>query len=216
MAGDAELDQLQQAFRQRMQRTAGDAPSLLDTITALAYTIEAKDSYTQGHSREVSRWAAKVAKQAGLSEAEIEEIRLAGIVHDIGKIHVPESLLYKPAPLTAQEYEIMKTHAALGAKILEPLNQPGIERIVRYHHERYDGTGYPEGLAGDKIPLGARIMAVAESFENMVSAVSYNSARTFEEALAEMRRCSGTQFDPKVVTAFLDWLAIHGGPRQQP
>jgi putative nucleotidyltransferase with HDIG domain len=189
---------------------------LLDTITCLAYAVEAKDPHTEGHSQAVSRLAAQIARQMRLSEADIEEIRLAGIVHDIGKIHVPESLLYKPAPLTAQEYEIMKTHAALGAKILEPLNQPGIERIVRYHHERYDGTGYPEGLAGDKIPLGARIMAVAESFENMVSAVSYNSARTFEEALAEMRRCSGTQFDPKVVTAFLDWLAIHGGPRQQP
>jgi putative nucleotidyltransferase with HDIG domain len=188
---------------------------LLDTITCLAYAVEAKDPHTEGHSQAVSRLAAQIARQMRLSEADIEEIRLAGIVHDIGKIHVPESLLYKPAPLTAQEYEIMKTHAALGAKILEPLNQPGIERIVRYHHERYDGTGYPEGLAGDKIPLGARIMAVAESFENMVSAVSYNSARTFEEALAEMRRCSGTQFDPKVVTAFLDWLEIHGDPRKQ-
>jgi len=209
MAGDAELDPLRQVFGQRMN-------PLLDTITCLAYAVEAKDPHTEGHSQAVSRLAAQIARQMRLSEADIEEIRLAGIVHDIGKIHVPESLLYKPAPLTAQEYEIMKTHAALGAKILEPLNQPGIERIVRYHHERYDGTGYPEGLAGDKIPLGARIMAVAESFENMVSAVSYNSARTFEEALAEMRRCSGTQFDPKVVTAFLDWLAIHGGPRQQP
>jgi HD-GYP domain-containing protein (c-di-GMP phosphodiesterase class II) len=97
----------------------------------------------------------------------------------------------------------MKTHAAWGAKILEPLKQTGIERIVRYHHERYDGTGYPEGLAGDKIPLGARIVAVAESFHNMVSVRAYRKGRSAEEALAELRRCRGTQFDPMVVDAFL-------------
>jgi HD-GYP domain-containing protein (c-di-GMP phosphodiesterase class II) len=141
--------------------------------------------------------------QAGLSEAEVEEIRLAGIVHDIGKIHVPDSLLSKPAPLTAQEYEIVKSHAAWGAKILEPLKVTAIERIVRHHHERYDGTGYPEGLAGDKIPLGARIVAVAESFDNMVSDLPYRRGRSAEEALAELRRCRGTQFDPLVVDAFL-------------
>jgi len=215
MAGDAELDQLQQAFRQRMQRTAGDAPSLLDTITALAFAVEAKDPHTKSHSQAVSRLAAQIAMQMRLSEAEIEEIRLAGIVHDIGKIHVPEPLLFKPAPLTAEEFGIMKSHAAWGAKILEPLKVTAIERIVRHHHERYDGRGYPDHLMGEEIPLGARIVAVAEAFDNMVSDVPYRRARTVEDAVAEIRRCSGTQFDPKVATAFLDWLEIHGDPRKQ-
>jgi putative nucleotidyltransferase with HDIG domain len=182
----------------------------LDTITALAFAIEAKDPYTQGHCKSVSRLAAQIARQMQLSEAEITEIRLAGLVHDIGKIHVPEYVLNKPTPLTAEEYEIMKTHAAWGANLLEPLKLTGIGRIVRYHHERYDGTGYPEGLAGDKIPLGARIVAVAEAFDAMRSTYCYNKGRSLEDAIAEMRRCSGTQFDPKVVTALLDLLEIYG------
>jgi putative nucleotidyltransferase with HDIG domain len=196
MAGDGELDQLRQVFGQRMK-------PLLDMITSLAYAVEAKDPHTKGHSQAVSRWAAQIAMQMRLSEAEIEEIRLAGLVHDIGKIHVPESVLFKPTLLTAEEFELMKSHAAWGAKILEPMNVTGIERIVRHHHERYDGKGYPDGLAGDKIPLGARIMAVAECFDNMVCAVPYKIARTCEDALAELRRCRGTQFDPMVVDAFL-------------
>ena len=109
----------------------------------------------------------------------------------------------------------MKTHAACGEKMLEPLRVIAIECIVRYHHERYDGRGYPDHLMGEEIPLGARIVAVAECFHDMVSDHPYRSARTFEDALAELRRCSGTQFDPKVVTAFLDWLEIHGDPRRQ-
>jgi len=188
---------------------------LLDMITSLAYAVEAKDPHTKGHSQAVSRWAAQIAMQMRLSEAEIEEIRLAGIVHDIGKIHVPEPLLFKPAPLTAEEFGIMKSHAAWGAKILEPLKVTAIERIVRHHHERYDGRGYPDHLMGEEIPLGARIVAVAEAFDNMVSDVPYRRARTVEDAVAELRRCSGTQFDPKVATAFLDWLEIHGDPRKQ-
>jgi len=189
---------------------------LLDTITALAFAVEAKDPYRQGHSEAVSRLAAQIALQVGLFQTEVEEIRLAGLVHDIGKIYVPEEVLNKPTLLTAEESETMKGHAALGAKMLEPLNVKAIERIVHHHHERYDGKGYPDGLAGDEIPLGARIVAVAECFHNMVSDLRYKSARTIEDALAELRRCSGTQFDPKVVTAFLDWLQIHRDPRRQP
>ena len=209
MAGDAELDQPRQVFGQRMN-------PLLDTITALALAADAAEGpYTKSHSVKVSRLAAQIAMHMGLSKTEIEEIRLAGIVHDIGKIHVPDPLLYKPTLLTAEEYEIMKSHAAWGAKIVEPLKVIAIERIVRHHHERYDGKGYPDGLAGDKIPLGARIVAVAECFDNMVSHLPYKSARTCEDALAELRRCSGTQLDPEVVTAFLDWVQIHGDAREQ-
>jgi diguanylate cyclase (GGDEF)-like protein/putative nucleotidyltransferase with HDIG domain len=188
---------------------------LLDTISALAFAVEARDPCSQGHCEAVSRLAAQIAVQAGLSQAEIEEIRLAGLLHDIGKINVPEYVLKKPTLLTAEEFEIMKSHPAWGAKMLEPLNVRAIERIVGHHHERYDGKGYPDGLAGDGVPLGARIVAVAECFHNMVSDLRYKNARTFEDALAELRRCSGTQFDPKVVTAFLDWVQIQGHPRVQ-
>jgi len=208
------FSQYRRSFERRLRGPEGESPSLLDTITALAFAVEAKNPKTQSHSQAVSKLAAQIATQMRLSEAEIEEIRLAGIVHDIGKIHVPEPLLYKPTLLTAEEYEIMKSHAAWGAKIVEPLKVKAIERIVRYHHERYDGTGYPEGLAGDKIPLGARIVAVAESFHNMVSTLPYRSARTFEDALAELRRYRGTQFDPMVVDAFL--RSIESLSRQRP
>ena len=186
--------------------TAPQKSSLLDTITALAFAVDAKGPYTTGHSQVVSRLAARIAIQAGLSVAEVEETRLAGLVHDIGKIHVPESVCNKPDQLTTEEFEVMSRHSAWGAKMLEPLNVKTIESIVRHPHERFDGNGYPDRLAADKIPLGARIVAVAESFHSMLSDLPYKSARSFEDALAELRRCSGMQFDPEIVMAFLDWI----------
>jgi HD-GYP domain-containing protein (c-di-GMP phosphodiesterase class II) len=195
--------------------TRVQSPPLLETITALAFAVEAKGPYRTGHSQAVSRLAARIAIQAGLSAAEVEETRLAGLVHDIGNIHVPQSVCNKPGRLTAEEFEMMSSHSACGAKILEPLNVKIVERIVRHHHERYDGRGYPDGLAGETIPMGARIVAVAECFHNMVCDLPYKSARTFEDALAELRRCSGMQFDPHVVTTFLDWIQIYSAsPRQ--
>jgi diguanylate cyclase (GGDEF)-like protein len=186
---------------------------LLDATLALAFAVEAKGPFMKDHPQAVSRLAARIAIQAGLSQVEIEEIRVAGMVHDIGKLKVPEGVLHKPTLLTAEELAMVKSHAAWGATMLEPLNVEAIERIVRHHHERYDGKGYPDGLAGDSIPLGARIVAVAECFHNMLSDLRYKSARTFQEALDELRRCSGTQFDPKVVTTFLDWLQTYANSR---
>jgi len=201
---------LQQGEGSYFTRVGGVQPQpLLNTITALAFAVDAKGPYTTGHSQAVSRLAARIAIQAGLSAPEVEETRLAGLVHDIGKIHVPESLCNKPDRLTAEEFELMRKHPDWGAKILEPLNLKTIERIVRHHHERFDGKGYPDGLAADKIPLGARIVAVAESFHSMVSELPYQKARPFEDALAELRRCSGMQFDPKVVMTFLDWIQVY-------
>jgi putative nucleotidyltransferase with HDIG domain len=179
---------------------------LLDTITALAFAVDAKGPYATGHSHAVSKLAARIAIQAGLSVAEVEETRLAGLVHDIGKIHVPDSLCNKPDRLTPEEFEMMSRHSAWGAEMLEPLNVKTIENIVRHHHERFDGQGYPDRLAADKIPLGARIVAVAESFHCMLSDLPYKSACTFEDAMAELRRGSGMQFDPRIVMAFLDWI----------
>jgi len=209
MAGIAEPGKLQPELERRI------AP-LLETIAALAFAIEAKDPCTRGHCEEVSWWATRIALQVGLSEQEIEDIKLAGIVHDIGKINVPEDVLQKPTLLTAEEFGKMKKHAAWGAKIVEALKKKDIARIVRHHHERYDGTGYPDHLQGEEIPLGARIVAVAESFDCMVRGSPYKSACTVEDALAELRRCSGTQLDPGVVLAFLDWLETRGeSPRLQ-
>ncbi len=184
---------------------------LWDTITALAFAVEAKDPYTRHHSAEVSTWATKIAFQIGLSPAEIEDIKSAGIVHDVGKIHVPGHVLDKPSLLTAKEFEVMKTHAAWGAKILEPLKVPAIERIVRYHHEALDGQGYPEGLKGDKIPFGARIITVADAYQAMTRGRSYRTPRPVPDALAELRRCRGTQFDPTVVDALIQLVESRSG-----
>jgi HD-GYP domain-containing protein (c-di-GMP phosphodiesterase class II) len=204
MAQDAKDDPVRELSGQRMR-------PLWDTITVLAFALEAKDPYTKGHSEEVSWWAAKIAMQVGLPQAEVEDIKAAGIVRDIGKIHVPEDVLSKPSFLTPTEFDLLKSHAVWGAKILEPLKVPAIERIVRYHHERIDGSGYPEGLAGDQIPLGARIVAVAEAFQCMIRSTRYRRARPMEEALDELRRNSGTQFDPKVVDALLQLVESPGG-----
>jgi putative nucleotidyltransferase with HDIG domain len=204
MGTDTKLDPLGGESGQRMR-------PLWDVITALAIAIEAKDPYTKHHSAEVSTWSAKMAQQMGLSQAEVEDIKLAGIVHDIGKIHVPEEVLNKPLFLTSTEFDLIKSHAAWGAKILEPLKVPAVERIVRYHHERIDGTGYPEGLAGDQIPLGARIVGVAEAFQCMIRSTRYRRARPVEEALGELRRCRGTQFDPKVVDALIQLIESDSG-----
>ncbi len=188
----------------------GDSTSLMDTVTALAFTIDAKDHYTQGHSQAVSRLAAQIGQHIGLQKDELEEIRLAGILHDIGKIGVPESLLNKPSCLTPDEYELMKSHTTLGERILAPLKFKAIEaikKIVRHHHERMDGKGYPDGLSGEYIPLGARIITIADCFDTIISDRAYKKACPLEEALEELRRGRGTQFDAKLLDAFLNSLA---------
>jgi len=162
--------------------------------------------------------AAQLSILSGLPEVEVEEIRLAGIVHDIGKIGVPESILNKPALLSDEEFEIMKSHAVLGDKILEPLKVRSTERIrrmVRHHHEFVDGRGYPDALRGDKIPLGARILAIADAFDTMVSERAYKKGRNFEEAVVELRRCSGSQFDAGLVEKFVRLLQTQGDPRKR-
>ena len=215
--GPEAFNQYLQGFQQVAQHSGSELVSVLDIVTALAYTIDAKDHYTRGHSQGVSRLAAQLALQAGLQQGEVEEIRLAGIVHDIGKIGVPESILNKPTRLTDEEFDVMKSHAVLGDKILEPLKVRAIERIrhmVRHHHEFIDGRGYPNGLLGDEIPFGARILTIADAFDTMVSERAYKRGRNLEEATLELRRCAGSQFDVALVEAFLDSLAALGDPRK--
>jgi len=216
--GPEALKQYLQRFGQEAEESHGEGPSLMDTVTALAFAIDAKDHYTRDHSKYVSRLAGQIARQIGLTEAEVEEVRLAAIVHDVGKIGVPEAVLGKPSRLSVEEYELMKNHTVWGEKILEPLQKvKAIERIrpmVRHHHEWFDGRGYPDQLKGEAIPLGARIIKVADCFDTIVSDRPYKKARTVEEAIAELHRCSGSEFDPSIVHAF-EQLALAGDPRQR-
>ena len=216
--GPEAFNQYFQRFQQAAQNAGGEGLSLLDTVTALAFAIDAKDHYTQGHSQSVSRLAAQIARRAGLAESEVEEIRLAGILHDIGKIGVPETLLNKPSALTPDEFEIMKSHATLGWKILEPLKVKSIERIrrmIRHHHERFDGEGYPDRLKGEDIPLGARIISIADSYDTMVSKRVYKDGVPVAAALEELRRSRGGHFDSALVDAFVQSLEALGDPARR-
>jgi putative two-component system response regulator len=179
--------------------------SFFNAVTALAYALEAKDVYTSGHSQRVTEISVAVAGHLGLSKEDIEKIRLAGLVHDIGKIGVRESVLNKPVSLSDEEFEHVRLHSQTGERILKPIvGDEEILKAVRHHHERYDGTGYPDGLKGEQIPLLARIIAVADTFDAMTSERPYRKALTGEAACAEIERCRGSQFDPEVADAFLE------------
>jgi putative nucleotidyltransferase with HDIG domain len=175
------------------------------TIKVLAQAIDARDHYTHSHSENVSRYASVIAAEMGLSAKEIETIRQACELHDLGKIGVEDSVLLKPGALTEQEWLQIRKHPAIGAQILEPLTfLNDVIDLVRQHHEHYDGRGYPEGRKGEDIHLGARIINLADAYEAMRSARSYRKIPlTREAAVAEIKKHSGTQFDPKVVDAFL-------------
>ena len=182
-------------------------PIVMDTLTSLALAVDAKDQFTQGHSHKVSSYAVLIAEAIGLEGAEIEEVRLGGMLHDVGKVGIVESILNKNGPLNPDEWEAMKRHVEYGAKLLEPLR--GTERIremVAHHHEFFDGSGYPEGLAGDQIPLGARIIAIADAYDTITSERTYKKARTPEEAFQELDRCGNAQFDPELVRVFISRL----------
>jgi len=204
----------QPKFEQLSRSVGGDEAALWQILTALAFADQAEPPHGLEHFQKVSRLAARIAMQMRLPEEEIEEVRVAGIVHDIGKTHVPEPLRLNLRRFTPEEFETMKSHADWGARALEPLAEDGLARIVRHHHERFDGMGYPDHLSGEQIPLGARIVALAECFDSMVSDQAYKTRRTFDDAVAEVRGCSGTQFDPKVVLAFLEQIQTEGDPRK--
>jgi diguanylate cyclase (GGDEF)-like protein/putative nucleotidyltransferase with HDIG domain len=169
--------------------------------SALARAVDAKDSYTRSHCQTVSQLAATIAAELGLAGDRLGRMRLAGLLHDVGKIGVPDAILNKPAKLTDAEYAVMQRHAILGCDIVRAADMPVEARWVRHHHERFDGGGYPDGLAGDGIPLESRIILVADAFEAMTSDRPYRKAPGADFAIAELRKHAGAQFDPEVVEA---------------
>ncbi|HNY12778.1 MAG TPA: GAF domain-containing protein [Candidatus Wallbacteria bacterium] len=173
------------------------------TITALSAAIDAKDHYTHGHSKNVMEYSVAIAQQLKLTKDEIETIRFAGLLHDIGKIGISEVILQKKSSLTDDEFGVISNHPKLGMEIMNKVDfLKKISPLTYHHHEKYDGTGYPDHLKGDDIPLGARILNLADSFDVMTTSRTYKTAMSFENAIVEVERCSGTQFDPKVVDAF--------------
>jgi diguanylate cyclase (GGDEF)-like protein len=187
--------------------TAGDRAARLHAAASLARAVDARDVYTGSHSQRVAQLAVRIAARIGLPRDELEFTRLAASLHDLGKLALPEDLLRKPAPLTEPERLVLQRHAEIGFRMLESLGIGPVAESVLHHHERWDGTGYPDRLAGTDIPLGARIIFVADAFDAMTSDRLYRRRRTRGEALAEIVRCAGTQFDPSVVRALEAELA---------
>ena len=177
----------------------------LSTVKSLASAIDAKDEYTRHHSTRVTEFTLKIARNMGLSEKELEDLELAALLHDIGKIAVPESILNKPGKLSDEEFARIKEHPGRGQDILKPVIElREVGNVVRSHHEKYDGSGYPDGLKGKEIPLGGRIMAIADAYDSITSERPYRNATSHRRAVKEIINCSGTQFDPEVVEHFLE------------
>lgn len=192
------------AFLENASLYAEQQAMFLGTLRALTSAIDAKDPYTHGHSERVAHLSARLAEQAGLSEEECERIHIAGLVHDVGKIGVPEAVLCKPGRLTEEEFAAIKRHPEIGHRILRdiPLMSDVLPGVL-HHHERWDGLGYPHGLAGEDIPVIARIIGLADTFDAMSSTRSYRPALDHAKVFEEIRRCAGTQFDAALVSAFL-------------
>ncbi len=203
---ESELALMNKNLRMRTSDLVEQQRSLfLSTVKSLASAIDAKDEYTRHHSTRVTDFSMKIAAKMGFSEKEIGDLELAALLHDVGKIAVPESILNKPGKLTREEFEVIKEHPVRGEAILSPVIElKEISRVVRAHHERYDGTGYPDRLKGREIPLGARIMTIADTYDSITSERPYRKAASHRYAVKEIIACSGTQFDPEVVENFLE------------
>lgn len=180
------------------------------TLVRLSAGLEERIPGVGGHCRRVARIAAGIAREMGLAREGVARVRQAAAVHDIGKLEMPVEIVNKRGPLSDEEFAIVREHATVGARLVAGLGDHELTAIVRHHHERYDGAGYPDGLAGTQIPLGARIVAVADTFDALTSARPYRSAKGHREALALLAAEAGTQLDPNVVAAF---RAYRAGPR---
>jgi putative nucleotidyltransferase with HDIG domain len=181
----------------------GDRGDRLRAAASLAHAVDARDAYTAAHSEAVATIATQIARRFDLDDETVELVRLAGILHDLGKLAIPEDILRKGAPLTPAERLILQKHPSIGFRMLESLGVEPVATWILHHHEHWDGGGYPSGLAGEEIPLAARILVVADSFDAMTSDRSYRAGLSMEDAVLELHRCAGTQFDPRVVDALL-------------
>ena len=191
-----------------------DRAARFRAAASLARAVDARDVYTGSHSQRVAELAARTARRLGLPEEEVELTRLAASLHDLGKLAIPEEILRKPGPLTEPERMVLERHPQIGFRMLESLGVDPVADWVLHHHERWDGSGYPDGLPGDQIPLGARIIFVADAYDAMTSERVYRRRVLTEQAVAELRRCAGTQFDPEIVDALADELAVSEEPRR--
>ena len=180
---------------------------LMQTVTALSDTIDAKDPYTNGHSTRVADYSREIAKRAGFSKEMQDDIYVIGLLHDVGKIGVPDAIINKPTKLTDTEYDVIKNHPILGEKILKNITEfPKLLIGARWHHERFDGRGYPDGISGESIPIEARIIAVADAYDAMSSKRSYRDALSQEIIREEVEKGRGAQFDPKYADIMLDMI----------
>jgi diguanylate cyclase (GGDEF)-like protein/putative nucleotidyltransferase with HDIG domain len=185
-----------------------DRAARFRAAASLARAVDARDVYTGSHSQRVADLAARTARRLGLPDEEVELTRLAASLHDLGKLAIPEEILRKPGPLTDPERMVLERHPQIGFRMLESLGVDPVAEWVLHHHERWDGSGYPDGLPGENIPLGARIIFVADAYDAMTSERVYRRRVTPDQAISELQRCAGTQFDPEIVDAFADELAL--------
>jgi putative nucleotidyltransferase with HDIG domain len=199
-----EIREYQQFLEEKVEEQTGEIRKIfLGAIEALVSALEAKDKYTGGHSRRVTEIALALGNELGLSAQDMEDLRWGSLLHDIGKIAIDQAIQNKPDRLTPEEYEHIMIHVHVGADIVQPVVNGKITEMIAHHHDHYDGSGLHQVIAGNDIPLGARILAVADAFDAMISDRPYRSAMSITEAIDEIKRCAGTQFDPVVVTALL-------------
>jgi putative nucleotidyltransferase with HDIG domain len=196
---------LREVFKQERARAQELRRSYRATVRALSNAVEARDAYTGKHAERVTAYGMELARAVGLSIEESPQIEFGFLLHDIGKVAVPDAILFKTSKLTSREYELITQHPVVGAEILRDVDFIGEGKlVVRHHHERWDGSGYPDGLSGDEIPLAARVFAVADTLDALTTDRPYRPASEWEQARTEIRRFAGTQFDPSVVAAYED------------
>ena len=200
-----ELNRLHERMADEIRaKTEKLSHAYLQIVQALAASVDAKDRYTHGHSSRVAKYAREIAMRAGFSDREQDGIYMMGLLHDVGKIGIPDAIINKTSRLTDEEFAQIKTHPAVGAEILAKITDlPELKTGARWHHERYDGRGYPDGLAGEAIPEVARIIAVADTYDAMTSNRSYRGQLPQAQVRAEIERCRGSQFDPRFADIML-------------